>query len=188
MRKAIKRAFLIFLALLFLFESWLWRETGRAIAWLVQHIPMERFKHLVTHYVSGLSPLATLGVFVIPAIVLLPLKVTAVWLLAKGYVIGGISTVLLAKAIGLGISSFLFALCKAKLLQLRAVRFVYEICIYWYSKAKQIAAPYMAAISHSIADIKRMLPNSAVRRRFSRMRRRAKRLAEQQQSGRGGGV
>ena len=181
-RKVVKRAFLLFLALIFLFESWLWKETGRFIGWIIKKIPLDHAKRFITHHVKELSPIATLGVFIIPALILLPLKVTAVWLLAKGYFVAGLSTVVLAKALGLGISSFLFSLCKTRLLELRWVRYIYEKCVHLYDNARHIVTPYMNAIKQQFSTIYKLLPNSPVRRRLSRMRRHAKRNAARNQS------
>lgn len=172
--RAIKRALLLILAVLFLFESWLWRVTGAAVAWLVARLPLEDFKGWVTRHIEPLSPWLTLGVFIIPALVLLPLNLLAGWLLAGGRVLAGVLVAILAKCIGLGVTSFLFALCKPKLLELGWLRWLYEHCLYWYTKAKAMTAPYMRVIRGVVHRLRARLPRGTFLRRIFRVRTWAK--------------
>ncbi len=64
----------IFLALLFLLEAWLWDHLAPIVARVVNLIPWARFKLWLAHAISGLPPWATLFVFLVPLIALLPLK------------------------------------------------------------------------------------------------------------------
>jgi len=86
------------------------------------------------------------GVFVIPVIVLLPIKFMALWFLAQGWVLSGVVMILVAKLTGLGISSYLFSMCKPKLLELAWVRWMYRHCLSLRTKAAKLLRPYILFI------------------------------------------
>ena len=57
--------------------------------------------------------------------------------------VSGIATIIFAKLAGFGVTSFLFTLCKPKLLQVRWVKWTYEHCLVWRDKAHELVKPYM---------------------------------------------
>ena len=69
----------VFLALLFLLEAWLWDHLEPLVARVVNLIPWGRLKIWLAQLIRDLPPWATLIVFVIPFIVLLPLKFLEVY-------------------------------------------------------------------------------------------------------------
>ncbi len=154
MKKKLRRLLLIVIALLFLLESWLWDVTGAWVAKAIALLPFEEYRRRIAAKLEHLSPLATLGVFAVPVITLLPFKFLALWLLAKGHFLSGVFTVIGAKLAGFGVFSFLFTLCKAKLLQLRAVRWVYEHCVYWRERAHALVKPYTRFVKRYITLLK----------------------------------
>lgn len=170
-RPRVRRTLLFILALIFIFEAWLFDVTGRAISLIVAHVPIERARQFVTRKIKNYSPWLTLTVFIIPFLVLLPLKFIAVFLLAKGYVLGGVSTIIFAKVLGLGVTSFLFAVCKPKLMQLRLIKWLYEHLVRLNAKAKAYVAPYMAQIRKTVRELKAMLPKSKLRDKIRAARR-----------------
>ena len=143
MKKKYKRPLLITLAVIFLFESWLWEITGRAVAWSLRNFPFQQQMRDLILKIETLSPVNTLWLFVIPVLVLLPLKFVALYMLAKGSIFSGILTIIFAKLAGFGVTSFLFTLCKPKLLQVRWVKWTYEHCLVWRDKAHELVKPYM---------------------------------------------
>lgn len=106
------------LAVLFLFEAWVWDLCAGVAARLVAWLPWERFKLTVATLVSRLPPWLTLFVFVIPGLVLFPFKLLGLWLLGTGHPVLGVATFFVAKAAGVGSAAFLYEICKPKLLQL----------------------------------------------------------------------
>lgn len=158
MRRQLRRLLLFPLALLFIFEAWLWDATGAAIKYLLGWFPYAQLKIWVAKRIEHFSPWLTLGVFIIPALILLPLKFMTVFLLAKGYVLPGICMAIIAKLMGLGVSSFLFALCKPKLMQLRFIRWLYEHLVYWRERARVLVAPYMAHVRALVATMRGWFP------------------------------
>ena len=154
MKKRYRRPLLIALALLFLVESWLWEKTGEVIGRLLLLLPLEEVKAKVTVFIRRLSPYQTLGLFIIPALVLLPLKFLALWLLAKGFLFSGVSTIITAKLVGLGVTSFLFTLCKPTLLEIRWIYWLYHKCLYWREKAHRLVKPYTRYIKRVLLHFK----------------------------------
>src|SRR4051794_14206762 len=73
MRRLI-RILLIPLALIFLFEAWLWNQLAPVVAWVVARVPLHALKARIAAFIERLPPAATLIVFIVPVLLLLPLK------------------------------------------------------------------------------------------------------------------
>jgi hypothetical protein len=112
------RVFWIILALLFLLEAWLWSKLEPIVAFIVRLLPMQAIKAKAAAAIEGLPPAATLVVFVIPAAVLLPIKLAALWLFHGGHWLTGIGVLIFAKLAGLGVTAFVFEITRPKLMQL----------------------------------------------------------------------
>jgi hypothetical protein len=116
--KRLMRPFWVAIALIFLFEAWLWDVLEPIVARIVSVIPWGRIKPGFVRTVERLSPQATLAVFVIPFVVLLPVKILEFWLLAHRQWIAAIFVLVSAKLVGLGLTAFIFEVTKDKLLQM----------------------------------------------------------------------
>src|SRR6059058_959705 len=116
----------ILLAILFLIEAWLWDHLEPIVARVVAVIPWQSLKALLARRIATLSPTATLLVFLVPVIVIVPFKVLGLWLVAEGYWVHAAGMLLLAKIAGLGTTAFVFDACRDKLLQLMWFRLLYE--------------------------------------------------------------
>ena len=123
------RPFWILLALIFLVEAWLWDRLEPIVAWIVDRIPLQRAKQWLSSRIEHLSPGATLIVFVVPALPLLPLKMIGLWLLAHKYFVSAICVVVFAKLLGLGVTAFVFDVTRDKLLQMDWFRKIYEFIL-----------------------------------------------------------
>jgi len=132
---------LILLALVFLFEAWLWRHLAPIVGWVVARIPWEAFKANVAAAIERLPPYPTFLVFLIPVLLLLPLKVVGFWMLAHGFWLGAVVVLSLAKVVSLGVTAFIFDLTRPKLLQLGWFRWFYEHMIVWLAKAHELVEP-----------------------------------------------
>ena len=139
--KTLARAFWIVVALLFLLEAWLWDRLEPIVARIVGIIPWGRFKPVLATAVSRLSPQATLVVFVIPVILLLPVKFLEVWLLVHRQWLAGLAVLILAKLVGLGVTAFIFEVTKDKLLQMAWFRRVYAFFIWARTWAHEKVEP-----------------------------------------------
>jgi hypothetical protein len=135
------RPFWIVLALLFLFEAWLWDCLKPIVARIVGLIPWGWVKPALIRLVDRLSPQATLAVFVIPFIVLLPLKFLEFWFLAHRQWVAAVLVLVLAKLVGLGVTAFIFEVTKDKLLQMAWFRRLYAFFVWARDWAHQKVAP-----------------------------------------------
>ncbi len=137
----LKRWLLILLALVFLLEAWLWEHLSPIVAWVVARLPLKRLKEWLADNIRGLSPAWTLIVFVVPFVLLIPLKFLEVFLLAKRQWLAAIGVLVFAKLLGLGVTAFIFDLTKPKLLQLAWFRVVYERVLIWLTWAHALVDP-----------------------------------------------
>jgi hypothetical protein len=166
----------ILLALVFLFEAWLWERLKPIVGWFVAWIPWEDFKAHVAAGIERLPPLATLLVFLIPVILLFPIKIVGLWLLARGIWLGAMATLTLAKVVSMGVTAFIFDLTRPKLLQLGWFRWLYDHVLVWLAWAHGLIDP----IKERIRRWFRMFaPKRAGRtlRLLGRIRRRMRREA-----------
>jgi hypothetical protein len=118
MMRRILHPFWIALALIFLFEAWLWHRLEAIISRLVAAIGLPALKLRVAAAIERLPPAATLAVFLIPVLLLLPLKFLGLWLLARGSWLGAMAVIVLAKIISMGVTAFIFEITRPKLMQL----------------------------------------------------------------------
>jgi hypothetical protein len=135
------RPFLILLALVFLFEAWLWQHLAPIVARIVARLPLRLLKATVAAWIEQLPPAATLVVFVVPVVLLLPLKFVGLWMLAHGFWLGALSLLALAKVVSLGVTAFIFDLTRPKLLQLAWFRRLYDRVMIWLDWAHALIDP-----------------------------------------------
>jgi hypothetical protein len=136
----------VLLALVFLFEAWLWDHLAPIVAWIVARLPIESLKRRLAVWIEGLPPAATLAVFVVPFILLLPLKFLEIWLLAHRNWLGAIATLIAAKLVGLGVTAFIFDLTRPKLLQLAWFRRFYGWMLWALDHAHALLDPIKCRI------------------------------------------
>ncbi len=162
----------IFLALLFLVEAWLWDHLAPLVARVVNLIPWARFKRWLAHAIAGLPPWATLFVFLVPFIALLPLKFLEVYLLATRNWFGAALVIVFVKLFGLGVTAFIFDVTRDKLLQMAWFRRLYEWMLWLRQWAHDITEPVRERVRQLVWLLK---PHRAGRflRRLMRLRRRA---------------
>jgi hypothetical protein len=102
------------LALLILFEEWGWEPLQRALAW-VARLPGLRW---VEARIRALPPYGALAIFLLPTLLLLPVKLLALWLIGQGQVLAGTGVIVAAKLVGTAIVARLFGLTHTTLMQL----------------------------------------------------------------------
>jgi hypothetical protein len=167
------RWFWIAVALVFLFEAWLWDRLQPTVGWIVDRLPLHHLKDRIAHWVSRLSPALSLIVFVVPVGLLLPFKLAGLWLLARGYWFGAAGTLFFAKIVGLGSTAFVFDAARQKLLQLAWFRRLYDIVMAWRAWAHEIADPVKEHIKARMAMFRPRRAGRAVRL-LLRIRRRVR--------------
>ena len=169
--RGILRLFLVFLAIIFLIEAWLWDRLEPIVARILAALPFARVRAEVARWIDALPPAATLVLLALPAAAVLPLKMLAFWLMATGAWIEGVGVFVFAKLGAIGTTAFVFDVGRDKLLQLAWFRAVYDYVMWLRLWAHTVVDP----IAHRIKHRLRLLgPSRAPRayRLLQRIRRR----------------
>ena len=150
--RRITRPLLILLAIVFLIEAWLWRHLEPIVERIVAWIPLRAVKAAVSGFIQRLPPHATLIVFIVPVVVLFPLKLVGLWLLAGGHWFAAGTILVFAKLAGMAITAFVFEVTKPKLLQMAWFRWLYEHVLIWLDWAHTLVDP----IKHRLKRLLRL--------------------------------
>jgi len=148
------RYFWFALALLFLFESWIWDHVRDWLRALGRRLGVERLEPALADFVARHSPYAALAIFAVPAICILPLKLIAVGMIAHGHVLAGIAVIFLAKSLALGVSAFLFEHTRDKLLQLPWFARFYGVVLEVRAWAHRLVDPVRRTLHEATAAIR----------------------------------
>jgi hypothetical protein len=141
MTRRLVRAFWVLLALIFLFEAWLWDHLQPVVASVVDLVPWNKLKAKLADLIHGLSPSATLVVFAVPAIILFPMKLLEVWLLAHRHWFAAITLLVFAKLVGVGVTAFIFDVTREKVLQIAWFRRLYDYVMWLRDWAHEMVEP-----------------------------------------------
>ncbi len=112
--KIVKTAVTWLFALLILFEEWGWEPLQRALARIGQW-PGLRW---VEGRIRRLPPYAALALFGVPTLMLLPVKLLALWFIGHGQLLVGTLVIAAAKVLGTAVVARLYALTQPALMQL----------------------------------------------------------------------
>jgi len=115
------------LALVILFEEWGWEPLQRAMAWM-GGLPVLR---QIEAGIARLPPYAALFVFFLPSLLLVPVKLGALWLIAHEQRLLGVAVIVAAKVGGTAIVARLFALTRPALLRLAWFAALYARWTVW---------------------------------------------------------
>ena len=115
------------LALLILFEEWGWEPLKRAMSWLMRWPPLAWIERAI----ARLPPYAALAVFFVPTLLLLPLKLAALWLIGKGQALLGVAVIVGAKLAGTALVARLFHLTQPALMKLAWFARLYKGWVAW---------------------------------------------------------
>ncbi len=102
------------LALVLIFEEWGWEPLQRVMARLARLPLWARMEALIVR----LPPYAALMVFFVPALLLLPIKLLALYWIGRGHAVLGLLLVLSAKMMGTAAVARLFALTQPALMRM----------------------------------------------------------------------
>jgi hypothetical protein len=162
MKKFLKRLlaapFVFVAALIILLEDWLWDDLQRLAAW-IGHLPVLR---QLESLIAGLPPYAALAMFATPSLLLVPVKLAALWFIANGQPALGFLVAVGAKVAGTALVARLFTLTKANLLR-----------IGWFSALHERFTAFKARV---YGAIKATAVYRLAHRRFARMKTAVKEL------------
>ncbi|CAN7165134.1 hypothetical protein LJR289_000201 [Pseudoduganella sp. LjRoot289] len=102
-------------AIILLLEEWLWDLGARLMAALARVLPLPR----LARWIASLGPVAALCLFLLPGLLLFPVKILALLAIARGHAFTGVCTILLAKIAGAAAVARIYALTLPALLRLR---------------------------------------------------------------------
>jgi len=159
----VKHALLTAAAVAFLVEAWLWDMAVALGHWVVDLLPWREFKEVVARLIERLPPYGALPLFLIPVVVIEPLKVVAIEQVAHGHLLRGILAFVVLKFVGVGLIAFVFDLTREKLLAIDWFARFHDWIVMWRGRAHDFIEPYKVAARARIA---------ALRARISRLKRR----------------
>ena len=99
-------------ALILFFEEWGWRPLTTFAAWVARWPPLAALEAAICRT----TPHIALFLFLVPAILLVPVKLGALWLLGNGHATIGIVLIVAAKLIGTAFVGRLFVLVEPQLM------------------------------------------------------------------------
>lgn len=153
-------------------EEFVWDRLTAFMA-LIGRLPLIRG---LEHRISVLPPYPAMAMFLLPGILLLPVKLAALWFVAKGQAMLGVSVIVAAKIVGTALVARIFSLCRPTLLSVAWFARVYE----WIIRVKtalycriKSSAPWQAAVrlKRRIADFLRPYRGQILRRRWKAIAR-----------------
>ncbi len=127
LRRVVGGAFALVVALWIFLEEWLWDLMQALMAWVGRLPPVRWCEALI----ARLPPRWALIAFLIPAAVLLPFKIAALWLIAHGHGVYGLWVFVVAKVIGTAILARIFALTKDALMTIGWFARGYRALVGW---------------------------------------------------------
>ncbi len=123
------RAFWLTLAVLFLIENWLWDHVKELLRALAEKLGLSELEAKLRNFSAASSPPMALAVFAVPALSVIPVKILAVEMIAGGHFLLGLIVILAAKTLALGVTAFLFDICRDKLMQIAWFVKFYELVL-----------------------------------------------------------
>ena len=114
LKKLLAAPFVLIAAVIVLFEEWLWDDLQR-IAAAIGRLPLfRRFEASI----AGLPPYAALAIFGAPSLLLIPVKLVALYLISHGQPMLGLLTVIAAKIVGTAMVARIFVLTQPSLMRI----------------------------------------------------------------------
>ena len=112
LKKILAAPFVFIAAIFVLLEDWLWDDLLRLAA-AIGRLPVFRQIELL---IVSLPPYGALAMFATPSLLLIPVKLTALWFIGHGQPALGFLTAVAAKVAGTALVARIFTLTKPKLL------------------------------------------------------------------------
>lgn len=109
------------LALLILFEEWGWEPLQRALVRLAHALGLQWLEGRI----RALPSYPALALLLVPSLLLLPVKLAALWLIGHGHVAQGTLVVIAAKIAGTALVARIFTLTRDALLRLPWFAWIY---------------------------------------------------------------
>lgn len=143
------------LALILIFEEWGWEPLARLVARLARLPLWARMEA----FIARLPPYGALIVFFVPALMLLPVKLLALYWISRGHTLLGLAVVLAAKMLGTAAVARLFALTQPALMRLAWFARLYGRWIPWKDAliARVKNSPVWRAAAASVRAVRKWI-------------------------------
>jgi hypothetical protein len=128
LKKLLYPPMVVLAAAFMFFEEWVWDHIAAFMAWVAK----ARVFRWIEARLAKLPPYAAMAVFLIPGLMLLPVKIAALFLITRGHALAGLMTIIGAKLLGTAIVVRIFAVCRPALLTVGWFRRVYD----WITRVK----------------------------------------------------
>ncbi len=140
LKRIITAPFVFVAAVIILLEDWLWDDLQRLAA-AIGSLPVFR---QIEQLIVRLPRAGALGLFLVPSVVLIPVKLLALYFISRGHALIGVGIVVAAKIAGTALVARLFTLTKPKLLTFGWFAWTYERIVAF--KARVYAAIRSSAV------------------------------------------
>ena len=111
--RAVRAVLLALAAIVIFIEEWGWRPLTAWAARLAQWPPWARLEARI----QSAPPRVAMALFLVPALLLFPIKLLALWFIHKGQAIFGVVVIVAAKVLGTALVGRLFILTESQLVQ-----------------------------------------------------------------------
>jgi hypothetical protein len=144
---------MLILALVFLFEAWIWQGCVALGRKLVTLIPWAALKSRIVAFVDLLPAPVALLIFLIPVAIVEPFKVVCLALIADRHWILGVFGLVLIESLGVGLIAVVFDLTRHRLLTMPWFVWVYERFVRVDAAAHGFVAPYKVAAREAMRAV-----------------------------------
>jgi hypothetical protein len=143
-------------ALLF-FEEWGWRPLTAWAARLAQWPPLARLEARI----RALGPRGSLAIFLLPSLLLLPVKLAALWFMRRGEATLGLAVIVAAKLLGTALVGRLFVLTEPQLMHFA---WFARALAWWRTTKERVRAAVQSSMAWQAAQRARRALAVGVRR------------------------
>jgi hypothetical protein len=133
------------LAIIFLFETWVWRKLVALASFVARLLPWERFRDAARHVLNRAPAFVSVELFGVPLVVSEFGAFISVVLMATGHLFFGMALYVAMKIFGLFLVPVIFELTREKLLSLPWFAYLYGKFEALHAMASRFVAPYRQA-------------------------------------------
>jgi hypothetical protein len=151
------RPAMVLLATLFLIEAWVWDAFVAVARWLVALIPWAAFKARVVVWIDRLPIYVVLAIYIIPLLIIEPLKTVSVYVMATGHFVFGVIAFIILQFLTVGVVGVIFDLTRARLLTVPWFAWAYDKVMIFHDFAHRLVAPYKEAAKREFRAFRQWL-------------------------------
>jgi len=153
--KGLSRPLMLALAVVFLFETWVWDSLVAALSWLVRALPWRRVARAIKDVVNRLPAIFAVLLFGVPLLAMEGGATVSVVMIALGHVVIGAVLYGLIKLIGVGLIGVIFDLTREKLMTLAWFAWLHGKFEALHRLARRYVAPYREAARACLRELRK---------------------------------